>query len=120
MTVLSVDQIAALWKSTGGSNCATAVAVALAESSGRTDAILVNTDSHHSRDRGLWQINDYWHSEVSDSCAFSASCNAKAAYTISSHGASWSQWATYTGGAYKQHLSASTAACNRTQLLILL
>jgi hypothetical protein len=83
----------------------------MAESGGNPSARNVNSDSHHSVDRGLWQVNNYWHPEVSDSCAFSSGCNAKAALKISSGGSNWSPWATYNGGAYKSHLSAARSAC---------
>ena len=63
------------------SSCPTAVAVAWAESRGDTKAKGYNSNSV---DRGLWQINNYWHRDVSDSCAFDAACNAKAAVRISS------------------------------------
>jgi hypothetical protein len=107
----SISACATAWKSTGGGNCATAVAVCMAESGGNPSARNVNSDSHHSVDRGLWQVNNYWHPEVSDSCAFSSGCNAKAALKISSGGSNWSPWATYNGGAYKSHLSAARSAC---------
>jgi hypothetical protein len=94
-------------------HCHMAVAICLAESGGNPHATNVNSDSHHSVDRGLWQINNYWHSEVSDTCAFSASCNAKAAKRISSDGSNWTPWATYNGGAYKRHMSEAQAACSR-------
>lgn len=29
------------------------------------------------RDRGLWQINSYWHAEVSDDCAYSVDCSTR-------------------------------------------
>jgi hypothetical protein len=103
---------ASAWLSTGGGNCATAVAVCMAESGGNPSARNVNSDSHHSVDRGLWQVNNYWHPEVSDSCAFSSGCNAKAALKISSGGSNWSPWATYNGGAYKSHLSRARSACH--------
>ena len=116
MTVESPAQLATLWKATGGTNCAIAVAVALAESSGRTDATNFNHDSHHSEDRGLWQINSYWHPEVSSSCAFDASCNARSAKTIAHGGSNWTPWATYNGGNYKKHLATATAACGGSLL----
>ena len=91
---------ASAWKSTGGGNCQLAVAICLAESGGNTHARNVNSDSHHSVDRGLWQVNNYWHPEVSDTCAYSANCNANAAKSISSGGSNWSPWSTYHNGAY--------------------
>jgi hypothetical protein len=85
------------------------IAVALAESSGWTKAVLINTDC--SRDRGLWQINSRWHGEVPDSQAFDPNGCARAAYTISSGGSNWQPWTTYNNGAYQQFMArARTAA----------
>jgi hypothetical protein len=86
------------------------VAVALAESSGWTRAVLINTDCR--RDRGLWQINSYWHSEVSDAVAFDPVPAARAAFTISSGGGNWSPWVTYNNGAYWQYMARAQAAVN--------
>jgi len=109
--------IAKLWKEAASAgfngaqvtNCHDAVAVALAESGGGCQA--KNVNSGGSIDRGLWQINNYWHKEVSDSCAYDCHCNAKAAYKISNKGADWHQWATFTSGAYKSHLEVAIKAC---------
>lgn len=90
----------------------TAVAVALAESSGNTDAI--NHNSNGSTDHGLWQINDKAHADlitkygnINDPIA-----NGRAALAVyKAAGNSWSPWSTYTSGAYKSHLtSANTSA----------
>ena len=82
---ISMSSVASYWKRAGGStsSCPTAVAVAWAESRGDTTAKGYNSNSI---DRGLWQINNYWHRDVSDSCAFDAGCNARAALRISSGG----------------------------------
>jgi hypothetical protein len=69
-------------------------AIANAESSRNTKARNVNPDAHRSVDRGWFQINSYWHPEVSDACAYNAFCSARAAYRISKGGTDWSQWAT--------------------------
>ena len=87
----------------------TAAAVAGAESNGRPDARNVNTDQHRSIDRGLWQINSYWHSEVSDDCAYRALCNARNAYRISNGWRDFSAWSTYTGGLYLNHFPPASA-----------
>eukprot|EP00942_MAST-04A_sp_MAST-4A-sp1_P011711 g11711.t1 len=57
---LSMSGVASVWKRNGGSSssCPTAVAVAWAESRGDTKARGQNSNSY---DRGLWQINSYWH-----------------------------------------------------------
>merc|ERR1719215_1485072 len=103
---LSASQIAAVWS---GSNCATAVAVALAESSGNCKAS--HTNSGGSIDRGLWQVNSKWHPECSDSCAYDCSCNAGCAKSISSGGKDWTPWATYNAGAHLKYMSQAQAAC---------
>jgi len=66
MMLLSAAQIAGYAQSAGftGTGLVNAVAVALAESNGDTNARNVNAGG--SVDRGVWQINGYWHSEVSD------------------------------------------------------
>lgn len=108
----SAGQLAKLAKDAGftGQGLINAVAVALAESSGFTRALLVNENC--TRDRGLWQINDYWHPEVGEQQAFDPVQNAKAAYEISSQGAAWDQWSTWENGAYKDYLSVAEQAVN--------
>lgn len=85
-----------------------AVAIALAESGGNGAASHVNTDG--SIDRGLWQINNRWHSEVSDAEAYNPVVAASVAYTISRKGTNFTPWATFTSGAYQQYLGRATAA----------
>ena len=58
-----------------------------------------------SYDRGLWQINSYYHSEVSDACAFQVQCNTAAAFRISGRGRNWSAWASYNSGAWASYIS---------------
>ena len=107
---ISMSQVASYWKRAGGStsSCPTAVAVAWAESRGDTKAKGYNSNSV---DRGLWQINSYWHRDVSDSCAFDAACNAKAAVRISSGGSRWSPWATYNDGLHHRWMNDARRAC---------
>ena len=107
---ISMSQVASYWKRAGGStsSCPTAVAVAWAESRGDTKAKGYNSNSV---DRGLWQINNYWHRDVSDSCAFDAACNAKAAVRISSGGSRWSPWATYNDGLHHRWMNDARRAC---------
>jgi peptidoglycan hydrolase-like protein with peptidoglycan-binding domain len=95
-----------------GDGLVTAVAVALAESAGVADA--VNEAGNHppSRDRGLWQINSYWHPEVSDAQAFQPLTAAQAAYRISSHGTDWHPWVTYTSGSYLKFLTRAKHAAD--------
>ncbi|MEV4313489.1 FG-GAP-like repeat-containing protein [Actinocrispum sp. NPDC049592] len=90
-----------------GEDFVTAVAVAMAES--RCDPAARGSNPG-SVDRGLWQINDKYHPEVSDACAYNAQCNANAAYRISDRGTDWTQWSTYENETYKQFLDEARAA----------
>ncbi len=110
---LSYRAVAQLAKDGGiscsGERIALATAVARAESGFR--AKITNTAGNaHGIDRGLWQINSYWHPEVSAACALSASCNARAAARISSKGTKWSQWWTYKNGKHLPFMSQARAA----------
>lgn len=109
---LTDAQIAAYARQAGftGDGLRWAVAVGIAESGGRTDAVGVNSDG--SRDRGVWQINSRWHAEVSDAQAFDPASCAAAAYTISSGGTNWRPWSTFTNGAAAAQLGRATAAAN--------
>lgn len=121
---LSKRQLQKLTFKTGfrGEGRRVAVAVAQAESGGRVGSVLCNAKppfnprqkfeagvsqcrKHRaSADRGLWQVNDYWHKKVSNQCAFSSVCNAKAAYKISNGGREWQWWSTFQNGSYRQYL----------------
>lgn len=75
----------------------TIVAIAIAESGLRTNA--TNSAGNSAGvDRGVLQINSYWHSEVSDACAFDAACAFRQGYRISSQGTNFHPWATYNEG----------------------
>lgn len=75
-----------------------AMAISLAENPGRSlKATNTNSDARHTVDRGPFQINNYWHKEVPDSCAFDLGCSAAAAYKISGGFHSFSQWSTNKG-----------------------
>jgi Lysozyme like domain len=106
----SIAQLAQAAQAAGfsGANLVTAVAVSLAEDTSRSlRAVGVNTDG--TKDRGPWQFNSKWHPEVSDSCAFDLNCAAREAFRVSNQGRSWTPWATYTSGRYKQYLSDAAA-----------
>src|SRR5947209_14220352 len=116
MAQLSGLQVARLAIQVGvpSSQLVTCVAIAWAESGLRTDATGYNPGPRPgtvaSRDRGLWQINDYYHSDVSNACAYDAFCNAQAMYRISSGGTNWYPWSTYNNGDYRQFIPAAQLA----------
>jgi len=85
-----------------------AIAVAMAESSCNPGAVYTNPGG--CRDRGLWQIDDCAHPNVSDACAFQVQCNADAAWLISNKGGNWAPWSTYQNGAWTNYLSAARSA----------
>lgn len=115
------------------SQAITAVAVAMAESSLKTDALNHNT-SDNTYDIGLWQINTVHSGAVPDTDPyinnpnpansklvpavlqpflqqmFTPALNAAQAYAISSHGTSFTPWVTFNQGTYKQHLDEATNA----------
>ena len=92
-----------------GDRVALATAIARAESSFRASITNVVGNSAGT-DRGLWQINSYWHPEVSKACALSASCNARAAARISTWGRYWTQWWTYKNGKHLPYMAQAKAA----------
>lgn len=91
------------------STLATAVAVALAESSGRTTAVSPTGCCY-----GLWQINVNVHPYTKEQMQDPAQ-NAAAAWKISNGGTNWKPWSAYTNGSYLLYLtSARTASRART------
>ncbi len=76
----------------------TAVAVMCAESGRYVGAYHVNDDG--STDRGLFQINDRFHTSLSDEEAYQAKPNAAYAFDLSKGGLNWSPWAAYNSGAH--------------------
>lgn len=92
-----------------GEEAAIIVAIAWAESSGNIYACNYNPPTPHcpkgSWDRGILQINDCWHPEVDDGCAFDPACAFCAARNIP-----FSAWVTYSNGMYLDHLENARAA----------
>jgi len=69
--------------------CEQALKVVFAESSFNQRAIYKNKDG--SRDRGIWQISEKWHPEVSNACAFNLECSTDYAYKLFSYNG-WASW----------------------------
>lgn len=118
MTKLTAEQIARHAYAAGfrGQGLTTAVAVALAESGGRTTA---HNATPPDDSYGLWQINmlgalgperrAQYHLK-SDDALFDADTNARVANRISGDGHDFTPWSTYTNGAYRDHLTAARKA----------
>jgi hypothetical protein len=104
-SVMTKDQIKALWTGNGGaaSRANLAAAVALQESSGRTGITSHNPDG--GTNVGLWQLDTKGvgagHSidQLSDPAT-----NARITIMATANGTNWSHWEAYTSGAYKKYL----------------
>ncbi len=84
------------------SDLSTAVAIAMAESSGNPQAL---GDPILGVSVGLWQINLHAHPEYSQQELFDPQTNANAAFAVySKAGSDFSPWSTYKSGAYQQYL----------------
>ncbi|MBO0840467.1 MAG: transglycosylase SLT domain-containing protein [Sciscionella sp.] len=101
-----------------GDALSTAVAVALAESTGDPNQhnAVPPDDSY-----GLWQINmlgslgparRQQFGLHSDNQLLNPDTNARAAWAISNHGTNWQPWTTYNTGAYKNYLDAAKKAAH--------
>jgi hypothetical protein len=122
MAKLSMSQIAQVALNAGlpENKVATAVAIAMAESGGNTQAHnRVPPDNSY----GLWQINmlgdlgparrkQFGLSGNDD--LFSPAVNAKAMVAISGNGSNWRPWTTYTGGAFLAFLPSARKAVGET------
>jgi len=103
---LSATEIAQVARGAGftGDALSTAVAVALAESSGRTHAVSPTGCCH-----GLWQINVNVHPYTKTQMQDPAQ-NAAAAWKISNSGTNWKPWSAYTNGSYLLYLTSARNA----------
>jgi hypothetical protein len=124
------------WPNNGyfGGALVTAAAICVAESHGRAGFyICVNKAGHvtgqgtfssghpvrcpkgtSSYYRGLWQLNTKSAAQVTDSCAFSAGCNAQEAYIISGRGTDFTPWASYQLDQYAQFIDLVQGVVNET------
>ena len=117
MPTLSAPQIASLvrtyWTLPDDKAVATVVAIALAESGGRTDAI--NTANRNgTRDWGLFQVNDVnWKATDSSSSRLDPDVNTRKAYEVYK-GQGLKAWVTYNVGAHEKYMKQATAAALET------
>jgi hypothetical protein len=111
MSALSVAQIKQLAYNAGfrGDALNTAVAIALAESSGNPQAYnpeLAAGTKTGSGSRGLWQIYGTAHPWANGSQAFDPVFNAQAAYKVYAEaGNRFTPWSTYNNGSYRSYLT---------------
>lgn len=118
MATLSREQIASYAKQAGfkdGTELNTAVAIALAESGGNTNAYNHN-ETTKDDSYGLWQIN-MWKDLgparrkdfgiTANTALYIPTTNAKAAHLIYSR-SGFNAWTTYTSGKYKQFIGSGS------------
>lgn len=67
-------------------------ALAIAECESKLNVDAINLNKGHSLDRGIFQINQKFHPEVTNECAFNAKCNIDAAYNIWRKNGNFNQW----------------------------
>lgn len=87
-----------------------AVALMCAESARYVKAWHYNPGPPASTDRGLFQINDRWHPDLSDQDAYKARPNIAYAFKISWGGTSFIPWMAFTSGAYLKFVPIVLAA----------
>ncbi|MBG0819134.1 transglycosylase SLT domain-containing protein [Planomonospora sp. ID82291] len=87
-----------------GAALRTATAVALAESSGRTEVI-----SSTGCCVGLWQINTRVHRQYTTAAMKDPAANARAAWAISGQGRNWQPWDVYKSKAYLMYVPQAVA-----------
>ena len=112
MSTLTVAQAYNYARAAGftGSSLDIVVAIAQAESGLVTDARNTAGNSPPSTDRGILQINSYYHPEYTDACCDDPTCAFAAGYTISQKGANFNPWATYQNGAYLKYMTTTLPA----------
>jgi len=108
---LTQQQIEELAAQAGPGDTATAAAIAMAESGGRTDAV-----GDQGTSFGLWQIHLPAHPDVSQGCAEDPQCAARAARAISNGWSNFHPWTTFQNGAYRQYLGGSVATLANVQV----
>lgn len=113
---LTAAQIAAYAQNAGfsGDDLATAVAIALAESSGNPNAYNPETAAGAPAGQGsygLWQIYLHMHPEYSADGLKDPQTNANAAYAVySAAGSAFTPWSTFNGGQYESYLDQAQSA----------
>lgn len=117
MATLTIPQIAQLAANVGipnGEPMYTCCSIAMAESSGRTDA--TNQNDNGTTDRGLWQINDVHDDKMPGADRYDPEVNAQLMAQISSGGTNWQPWSTFNSGASLDHLGPVMEALGGTVL----
>lgn len=93
-------------------NSAIAIGLAVAWAESGLDDAARNAEGNEpeSTDRGLWQINDHWHPEVTDECAYDRECSTLHALRISRNGRDWGPWVAHKNDSWKRYKEAAWLA----------
>lgn len=110
MAVLTIPQAYSYAIGAGFSGPPAITIVAIAKAESGLDTLITHSQGNSAGvDRGILQINSFYHPEVSDAAAFNPSTAFAAAYRISNGGQDFTQWATYTTKnpllSYKRYVS---------------
>jgi hypothetical protein len=99
---LSADQLRALTAEVGlaGEAQRIAVAIALAESGGNTDAV-----GDGGKSIGLWQIHTGFNPQFDRGMLRTPEYNARAMMALSGGGRNWQPWSVYKNGSYRQYMN---------------
>lgn len=109
MATLTYAQLEGLWITNGGPKAVAplAAAIAMAESSGRTDVTSANPDG--GVNVGLWQLDTKGKGAGHTVAELqNPATNAAVAVQGSNDGADWSAWETFVTGAYKRFMNGGT------------
>lgn len=91
-----------------------AVAIMMAESGLVSNATNTIGNNPPSTDRGIVQINNYYHPDVTDECAFNTACAIRAMLRISSGGSDFTPWSAFNAGTFRQFLTQVQEAVGYT------
>jgi hypothetical protein len=109
VATLTYAQLEGLWINNGGNKTVAplAAAIAMAESSGRTDVTSANPDG--GVNVGLWQLDTKGKGAGHTVAALQdPATNAAVTVQGTKDGTDWSAWATFASGAYRRFMSAGT------------
>jgi len=113
-TFLGFNELAILVTNSAIQQKDIAIGIIMAESGGRSDArnhvSNPGSPADNSWDRGIWQLNSYWFSNVSDERADDPEMATAVAAWISGGGTRWGLWTTFNHGSHLRHIPAAQAA----------
>lgn len=109
MTTYTYSQLESLWIQAGGPSATApiAAAIALAESSGNSDALNLTDNNGTQTSVGLWQVSNGTHQYPSS--WLTPQGNAAEAVAKYNAAGGWSPWGTYNSGAYRTFLQSGVS-----------